>query len=231
MYPVICRIGPLNVYSWGLLVALGFLAGLITAVRYAGKDGINPNVIYDLFIYIVIASITGARLFYVVQFFPQFKRDPISMLYVNQGGLVFLGGLIFAIAVVLTYVRYHKVKLWKLLDVLSPATAIGYAIGRIGCYLNGCCYGIVMFGVQQPTQIYSSMAGLVIFMILAGLYKKKKYDGQIFLTGLTLYSIYRFLIEFIRFSPVHYLSLTPSQLIVVVIFILSAFTLWKKNST
>ena len=119
----------------------------------------------------------------------------------------------------------------KLLDALSPAAALGYAIGRIGCYLNGCCYGITLFGFVQPTQLYSSIAGLMILSILAYYYGKKKYDGHIFLLALFLYSIYRFFIEFIRYSPVHIGIFTPNQLAVLLIFIFSSYTLWKKSST
>ena len=231
MYPIIYKIGPLNIYSWGFMVAVAFLVGLITALRYAKKEGIRAEIILDLFIYVTIISIIGARFFYVIQFFSQFKDNLISIFYVWQGGLVFLGGLLFALAVILAYVKYHKLDIWKLLDVLSPATAIGYAIGRIGCFLNGCCYGIALFGIQQPTQIYSSISGLIIFLVLAYVYNKKRYSGQIFLFALLLYSVYRFLIEFLRYSPYHILVFTPSQAMVAIVFVFSLYALWKKSTT
>lgn len=231
MYPILCRIGPVNVYSWGFMVALGFLAGLFTAMRYGRREGIKEERILDLFVYVVISAIVGARLAYVAVFFPQYRNNLISIFYVNQGGLAFLGGLLAALAVVFFYVRYRKIDVMKLLDAISPAAAIGYGIGRIGCYLNGCCYGIKLFGIEQPTQIYSSVSGFIIFALLVYLYDKKKYDGQIFLLALLFYSTYRFFVEFLRYSPIHISIFTPTQLLVVPIFLVSSYILWKKNTT
>lgn len=231
MYPVLFRIGPVSIYSWGFMAALGFLTGLFTAMRFGRRERIKEETILDLFVYVVISAIVGARLFYVAAFFPQYRNDPISIFYVSEGGLVFLGGLLAALAVVLVYVRHRKLNIMRLLDALSPAAAVGYAIGRIGCFLNGCCYGIKIFGFEQPTQIYSSVSGFIIFAVLVHLYNKKKYDGQIFLFALLLYSTYRFFIEFIRYSPLHIFIFTPSQLLVIVIFTFSSYALWKKNTT
>jgi phosphatidylglycerol:prolipoprotein diacylglycerol transferase len=213
------------------MAAIGFLAGLAAALRYAGREGIKDEQIYDLFIYVVISAIAGARLAYVVTFPSEFVKNPLSVLYVSQGGLAFVGGLIAVLLAIFVYAGSHKIDVLKLLDALSPAAALGYAIGRIGCYLNGCCYGITLFGIEQPTQLYLSLTGLVILSILAYYYDKKKYDGQIFLIALFLYSICRFFIEFIRYSPVHIGIFTPNQLAVVLIFILSSYALWKKSST
>jgi phosphatidylglycerol:prolipoprotein diacylglycerol transferase len=231
MHPVICSIGPFTVYSWGLMVAIAFIVGLFVGLYFSKKEGLETEKLYDLFIFVVIASIVGARLFYVIGFFPQYAADPISILLINQGGLVFLGGFAAAFAVVLIFVWLHGIPLWKLLDAMSPAVMIGYSIGRIGCFLNGCCYGITIFGFQQPTQIYSSLAGLVMFLLLAFLYGRKKYDGHIFLLALLFYSVYRFFIEFIRFSPIHYSVFTANQFLCVIVFLSSLYGLWIKRST
>ena len=231
MHPVICRIGPVNIYLWGFMVAMAFLVGLPIVLQYGEKEKIKPENILDMFIYSVVASIAGARLFYVIGFPGEYIRDPLSILYINQGGMVFLGGIFGGALAVLAYTNRHKIDLWKVLDATSPSVAIGYAIGRVGCLLNGCCYGMTEFGMQQPTQIYSSIAGVIIFLLITSLYKKKKYDGQIFLTGLVYYSIYRFFLEFLRANPVHILIFTPNQLLVVFVFMISIYTLWKKNTT
>ncbi len=231
MHPVLFRLGPLSVYSWGTMVALAFLAGLFTAVRYAKKEGIKEDHILELFIYVVVSSIAGARLFYVMGFFGQFRNDPVSILCVNEGGLVFIGGLFASFLTVLIYVKLKGLNLWKLLDALSPASALGYGIGRIGCFLNGCCYGVTLFGIEQPTQIYSSIAGFVIFAVLIKLYDSKKYDGQIFIYALIMYCVYRFLVEFLRYSPVHVYIFTLNQLLIAPVLIFSLYLLWKKNTT
>jgi len=231
MFPIICKIGPFNVYSWGLMVGIGFLAGLAVALRYARREGIKDEYIYDIFIYVVISAIVGARLAYVITFPSEFLKNPLSVLYVNQGGLAFVGGLIAVLLAIIVFVRFHNIALLKLLDAISPAAALGYAIGRVGCYFNGCCYGITLFGIEQPTQLYSSLSGLIILIILARYYGKKKYDGQIFLVGLFLYSLFRFFIEFIRYSPVHIGIFTPNQLAMFLIFLFSSYALWKKRTT
>lgn len=231
MFPIVCRIGPFNVYSWGLMVAIGFLAGLAVALHYAGQEGIKEDHIYDLFIYVVIFAIVGARVAYVLTFLSEFVDHPMSVLFVNRGGLAFVGGLVAVLLMITVFVRFHKINIMKLLDALSPAAALGYAIGRIGCYLNGCCFGITLFGIVQPTQLYSSLAGLVILFLLVHYYTKKAYDGQIFLIALFLYSIYRFFIEFIRYSPIHIDMFTPNQLIAFLLFLFSSYVLWKKSST
>ncbi len=232
MHPILARIGPFTIYSWGFMVALGFLAGLFVAMNYSRREGIDPDVIPDLFIYVVISAIVGARLFYVIGFFDMFRDDLISVLYVNQGGMVFLGGLFLSVITVVLYTRIKRLDLWKLLDAISPACAIGYAIGRIGCFLNGCCYGIEFCGIRQPTQLYSSLAGVLIFIALILLYGRKKYDGQIALMGLLMYSIYRFFLEFLRYSPVHVYIFTLNQLLAAFLFVVSlSILLWKQNTT
>ena len=231
MHPILCKIGPFNVYSWGFMVALGCMAALAVMIRFGRKEGIRPERILDVFVYMIISAVAGARLFYVIQFFPKFRGDLPSIFYLSQGGLVFLGGFCGVLVMMSAYVRYNNINLWKLLDACSPGTILGYAIGRIGCFLNGCCYGIKIFGVEQPTQIYSSLSGLVIFFALIYLYRKKKYDGQIFLFALFFYSIYRFLLEFIRYNPVHYWIFTPNQLLAALLFTGSSYLLWKKNTT
>jgi len=231
MHPILFKIGPFNVYSWGFMVALGCIAALLVMIRYGRKEGIRPERILDVFVFMVISAVVGARFFYVIAFFPKFKDNLLTVFYLSQGGLVFLGGFCGVLVMMIYYSRYNKISMWKLLDAGSPGTMIGYAIGRIGCFLNGCCYGIKIFGVEQPTQIYSSLSGLVIFFALICLYRNKKYDGQIFLFALLFYSIYRFLLEFVRYNPVHYWIFTPNQALSALLFVGSSYLLWKKNTT
>jgi phosphatidylglycerol:prolipoprotein diacylglycerol transferase len=230
MLPIIFRIGPVTIYSWGFMVALAVLTALFVTIKYGAKEGIKPEIIIDIFVYVTIASIIGARLFYVIAFYPQYLSDPISILYLSEGGLVFLGGLFGGLLSIFFYVRARKINIWKILDSFSPGIMIGYGIGRIGCFLNGCCQGIALFGFVQPTQIYSSLAGFTIFAVLTFIYNRKKFDGQIFLFALLFYSTYRFFIEFIRYSPIHISIFTPSQVMALAVLILSSYALWKKNS-
>ncbi|MCX5748929.1 MAG: prolipoprotein diacylglyceryl transferase [Candidatus Saganbacteria bacterium] len=230
MHPIILQLGPLSVYSWGLMVATAFAVGIGLAILNGKREGITADHIMDLAMYVVIFSVIGARIFYIVQFWDDFKGNIAAMFAVWEGGMVFYGGLIFAAATVYFVARKRGLNVLQILDVISPSVAIGYSIGRIGCFLRGCCFGLqcdlpwaVHFpdatGFVHPTQIYSSIAGLLMFIVLSRVFSRKKYNGQVFIWGLSLYSIYRFIIEFFRFCPDHYFGLTASQIISVALLI------------
>lgn len=240
MHPILFNFFGITVYSWGFMVALGFVAAILIAVANCKREGLTYDQVVDISFYVLIFSMLGARLFYIIQFWSEFSPKPISIFYVWEGGMVFYGGLIFAIATVYIYSKIKKISFVKILDLAAVSSVIGYSIGRIGCFLRGCCYGIecaqpwaVHFpeikGWVHPTQIYSSIAGLIIFTILTIMIKKKKYDGQVFLWGLLLYSVYRFLIEFLRYSPYYYFGLTASQWISAVVFVLALIFIAKRR--
>ncbi|KPJ68453.1 hypothetical protein AMJ44_06465 [candidate division WOR-1 bacterium DG_54_3] len=244
MYPILFKIGPLSIHAYGFMIALAFLAGILLALYYAKKEGIRGEVILDLAIYIIIAGIVGARLLYVAAQWDLYKDDLLEIIMVQKGGLIFLGGFILAMLVTVWYAKAKGIPLLKLLDVLGPGTTLGYAIARVGCFLNGCCFGLptkVPWGVVfppgalahsyfpgesiHPTQLYSSASMLLVFIIVVMLYRHKRFDGYIFFWWIILYSIYRFLVEFLRFSPIHWLGLTPSQWMVLPLAALAIFGL------
>jgi phosphatidylglycerol:prolipoprotein diacylglycerol transferase len=234
MYPVLFKIGPVSIHAYGFMIALAFLGGILISLYYAKKEGIRGEIILDLAIYIIFAGIVGARLLYVAAQWDLYKDNLLEIIMVQKGGLIFLGGFILAVLVVVWYAATKGIPLLKLLDVLGPGTALGYSIARIGCFLNGCCFGLptkvpwaVVFPPGalahsyfpgepiHPTQLYSFASMLLAFIIVVMLYRHKKFDGYIFFWWIILYSIYRFLIEFMRFSPIHWLGLTPSQWMVL----------------
>lgn len=235
MYPVLFKIGRFSIHGYGFAIAIAFLVGTLISMRYARKEGIKPELILDLALYVIIAAIVGARLFYVIGTWDQYTDDLLKIFMVQEGGLVFLGGFFLALLVVVVFARWKGIELLKLLDVLAPGTALAYAIGRIGCFLNGCCFGLpteLPWGINFPlgslahsyfpdthihsTQLYSSASMFLVFLLILFLYRKKKFDGFVFFWWIILYSIYRFLVEFLRFSPIHWLGLTPSQWMVLV---------------
>lgn len=234
MYPVLFKIGPLTFYSWGLMVALGFLIGLWLTYRAAKKTGYPADKVLDCSVYALAAGIVGARLFYILGFWPDFQNDTVEIIKIWDGGMVFWGGLLFAIGAIALYCRRQKISVLKFFDLAAGPTALGYAIGRIGCLLNGCCYGNVttlpwgirfphLDGLRQPTQLYSSLAGLIIFLLLAWLGKKQKFSGQVFAGGLMLYCFYRFLDEFLRDYPqkAYWGNLTANQWLTALVFVLA----------
>lgn len=250
MFPVLFKIGPLAIRSYGVMVAVAFLVGIVISLFYAKKEGIESETILDLAIYVIISAITGARIFYVLGQWDYYFQNPIEIFMVQNGGLVFLGGMLFSILTVFIYTRLKTIPLLKLLDALAPGTALGYAIGRIGCFLNGCCFGLptkLPWGLVfapgslaalyfpgehlHPTQLYSSFLVLMVFLVLSWLYRDKKFDGQIFFWGLTLYALYRFMIEFLRYSPIHWLLFTPSQWLSITIFLFGIWGLIRYRKT
>ncbi len=221
------------------MMALAFLAGLWTASRRSLRVGIAADTILDLGPWLIIGGILGARLFYVVSFWrEQFAGQPFGELFkVWRGGLVYYGGFIGASIACIVYAQWKKLPMWKLGDIMAPSIALGSAIGRIGCLLNGCCYGRVCnlpwaihfppgnqtypYGVH-PTEIYDALLNMTLYVTLAWLYRRKKFDGQVFAVYLIGYAVFRSIGEVFRGDyPERYLGgwATPAQLISVPILI------------
>ena len=210
MHPVIVRIGPITVFSYGLMLALAFGLAVFWASRQAVKRGIRVQTVLDLSLWMLIFGLAGGRLLFVLlnrSAFPTW----LDAIRTWEGGLSFHGGLLGAVGALVVFARRRALDTWELMDLLSPAAALGYAVARIGCFLNGCCYGtptnlpwgVTFPGVQNavhvhPTQIYASAANLVLFAVLAAVLKADPPKGVVFSLYLALYSVYRFLIEFLR---------------------------------
>jgi phosphatidylglycerol:prolipoprotein diacylglycerol transferase len=234
------KLGPITVHWYGVMMALAFIAGLWTASRRCKRDGIAPEKILDLGPWLIIGAIIGARILYVFTFWrEQFAADPFPEIFmVQHGGLVYYGGLIGASLACILYSRIRKVPLWKLGDIMAPSIALGYVFGRIGCLMNGCCYGracsmpwAIRFpekhathplGMEatpvHPTQIYDSLLSLLLYLGLAWLYRRKKFDGQVFGAYLVCYALTRSFVEYFRGDyPAyqHFLGgwATPAQLV------------------
>lgn len=244
MYPILFSLGSLHIYSYGFMVALAFGLGIFITVYFAKKEEIQPDVIFDAAIYVIISGIVGARLFYVIGQWGQYQNNLLDIFMVQKGGLVFLGGFLFCFVAVILFALLKKIPLLKLLDCIAPGAALGYAVGRLGCFLNGCCFGLpcslpwsTKFPVGSlaysyypnialhPTQLYSILAMLLAFFIILFIYRRKRYDGQVFYSWFVLYGIYRFGVEYFRFSPIHWLGLTPSQWLALIFIVAAGYGL------
>lgn len=151
MHRYICRLGPVNLYSYGFMLALAFVAATLFAARQAGKKGIDRAVIYDLVLYILAGSLIGARLLFVALNFAYYRAHPVDIFKLWEGGLVLYGGIVFGFVAGIIYLRHARAAVWKIADIIAPALALGIAIGRIGCFLNGCCYGsLSRWGISYP---------------------------------------------------------------------------------
>jgi phosphatidylglycerol:prolipoprotein diacylglycerol transferase len=242
VHSIAFKLGGFSVHWYGILMATGFLAGLWTASRRAARDGVAGEKIADLVPWLIVGGILGARTLYVISYWREdFAAKPFPEIFmVQHGGLVFYGGLIGATLAAMIYIRRKKLPLWKVADILAPSIALGYVFGRIGCLMNGCCYGRACelpwaihfppspdsWGVLQPhptkgvgvhpTQIYDSLLNLGFYVFLAWLYRRKKFDGQVFAAYLVGYALIRSFVEYFRGDyPVHYLGgvATPAQVL------------------
>lgn len=252
MKPIALNLGSFAVHWYGVLLALGFLAGLWTASRRAAKTGIAAEKVFDIGPWLIIGGIVGARILYVITYWDRLMRDPLypqaawtEIFMVQRGGLVFYGGLIGATLAGIIFARLKKIPVWKLADILAPSLALGYAIGRIGCLMNGCCYGrechlpwAITFPPApdmpatpvHPTQIYESLLNLLLSFALAWLFKKRRFDGQIFAIYLMCYAVARSFVELFRgdYSATHlHGGLTPAHMVSIGIFAAGAILFWR----
>ncbi|MGE5404418.1 MAG: prolipoprotein diacylglyceryl transferase [Candidatus Saccharibacteria bacterium] len=226
MHPILFQIGKLSIHSYGFMLAIGFTLSLVLFLRRGKQEGFQEDNLLDLDIVAIISGLLGARLFYV--FFydcSYFSQHLLEIFDPRSQGLVFYGSLLLGIPVTIAYVKYKKLSFWKVTDLFAPFVALGYAFTRIGCFLNGCCYGkptdlpwAVVFPnldplPRHPTQIYSSVISFGLFFLLYWLYKRRRFDGQIFAVYLVLYSAIRFMIESLRENLVVWQGLTISQVI------------------
>lgn len=148
----------LTVKSYGLMMVIGFLAAVTVIRRLSRRFTPDPQYITNAALYSLIAGVVGARLFFVVHYWEQFQNDLLGVFAIWRGGLELLGGVVLAIAVIFSYIWYHKLPLRHYLDVLAVGLLFALAFGRIGCFLNGCCYGKptdLPWGVRFP---YGSFA-------------------------------------------------------------------------
>jgi phosphatidylglycerol:prolipoprotein diacylglycerol transferase len=152
MLRYVCSLGPVTLYSYGAMLALAFFLGALLAAARARKRGIEKAVIYDLVAYIMVFSLAGARLFFVAVNFDYYQAHPLDAFKLWEGGLVLYGGILFGFGVAAWFLKRHKLAVWKVMDIFTPSLALGIAIGRVGCFLNGCCYGKLSqsFGVCYP---------------------------------------------------------------------------------
>ena len=240
MHPIAFHLGPLTIHWYGVMIALAFLAGLWTAARRARRENISGERIGDVVLWLMVGGILGARIVYVATYWKdEFASQPLSEVFMIQhGGLVYYGGFIGAAIAGIIYIRWKKqLPLWKTADVLAPSVALGNVFGRIGCLLNGCCYGrpanlpwAIHFPSDHPTaglpvhpaEIYDALNNFILYLLLALLFRRKKFDGEVFATYLIGYAVTRTVMEYFRgdypLDQIH-LGLTPGELISIPIFI------------
>jgi len=250
MHPRLFEIGPVTVYTYGLLLAAAYLLGLQFAIVRAKARGYDPGRVLDLGIYIIVSAIVGAKLLLLVVDFDYYRLHPLEIFSLARAGGVFYGGLILAVLVSLWYLQRHKLPLWSMCDIFAPAIALGHVVGRMGCFFAGCCYGrptTLPWGITfhdpfaasyvgtplgvslHPTQLYEAGAELLILGVLLFAEKKgRPFPGRTFWAYMLLYGISRFVIEIFRGDERGMIiGLSTSQFISVVLVPLSlAMLVW-----
>jgi len=253
MFPRLLQIGHFSLATYGVLVALALIIGLFTVVRFARREGIDPERAWSLGIVCIFAALIGAKLLLVLNEWDFYVHNPsalFSLNFLQQAG-VFSGGVVAALAAGLVYGLRHRMPVFKTMDVFAPGLALGHAIGRLGCFAAGCCYGKptnLPWGVTftsplaqlagtplgiplHPTQIYEFLVEMFNFALLVWLFRRKKFDGQIFGTYLFLYGIARYFLEFLRGDPdrgsVFNGLMTATQLISV-LMVIAGGLLWMR---
>lgn len=222
MYPVLFTIplfGGITIHTYGVMVALGFVAAIVWITYESRRLGQDPARAMDLVFYVILSAIVGSRILHVaIAERDRFFANPLMIFKIWEGGLVFYGGLIAALAVGIWYVRRHRMPVLLSCDIFAPAIAIGHAVGRVGCFLAGCCYGrpvpheawyaltfpplpktFAPTGVAlYPTQLMEAGGELLIFLALVVLRRWKRFDGQLMATYLMLYAVVRSFNEYFR---------------------------------
>jgi len=243
MHPVLFKIGSITIHTYGVFVALGIFSAISVAIRLASREGISSSIISDMCFWMIIWGIIGARFVYVLMNISYYLKFPLEILELWKGGLVFTGALISACLVAGVYVKKYSLNFWIIGDIIAPSAALGQAVGRIGCFMAGCCYGkithipwavtfrdpycLAPLNVPlHPTQLYHCFACLIIFFSLLLLWKHKSFDGQVFLWYLLMHSLQRLIIEKFRGDLQPILgNMTLTQFISIVVLLTAGISI------
>ena len=241
MHPVVFQIFGKDIYSYGVLTALGFLCAILTWLWLGRRESRPQGFAADLGFWLMTGGILGSRLAYVIAHWDYYRGVPLEIVRIDQGGLIFYGGLLLASAVLVVFARRHRLPVWHLADFAIPGLAIGHALGRVGCFLNGCCYGrpagdhfcgIAYPPVCEPgklfpgiplfpVQLIESAALIAIWIVLLFAYPRRKKDGFVFALYLLLYPPVRFALEYLRGDERQsWLALDVAQVTSIALFLI-----------
>ena len=218
MHPTLFRFHGLELHSYGLLLAIAFLVGIQLLLKRGAKRGLPEDKLSTLSLLLLVLAIIGGRGLYVLTHWSDYAKDFVGVFRIWEGGLMLYGGYFLAIAGGIAYVRHAKLPVWRVGDAAAPSMALGIGIGRLGCFLNGCCFGLpstLPWAVKfppgsysnfvfpgeplQPSQLYLAAAGAGLFVLLLFLDRKRRFDGWLFWTYIALDAILRFVIDFTRY--------------------------------
>jgi phosphatidylglycerol:prolipoprotein diacylglycerol transferase len=215
MYPILYKIGPINIYAYGFFLAVGFMTAILVAAQEARRLGLPVGRFYDLCFFIIVFALIGSRILYVIVEPGKFIQNPLKVFALWEGGLVFHGGLIAAVVVAFLLMRRYGMPWRTTFDALAVGMPLGQAFGRVGCFMAGCCFGSLSdlpWAVRfthpdtlcpireplHPAQLYEALLAFGVFGVLFWLRKRKRFEGQLILTYFFLAGLVRFFVEFFR---------------------------------
>ncbi len=236
MHPVCFYLGSRPIYWFGVCVAVAFLAVMGYWSWVARREHRAPGFASDLAFWIMLGGILGGRLAYVAANYPEYLAHPLSILRIDQGGLIFYGGFVGGVLAVVLFARVRGLPLWDLGDLVLSGLPLGHGLGRVGCFMNGCCYGqpsdapwaVFMAGARRhPTQLYEAVFNLGLFVVLALAYPRRRRPGTVVALYLMIYPVGRFLLEYFRGDErQHLFEFATAQVISLVLFAAGAGLWW-----
>jgi phosphatidylglycerol---prolipoprotein diacylglyceryl transferase len=237
MYPELISIGKLTVHSYGLMMALAILVATLALYREAPREGINPDHLLEAIIVAAFFGLIGSRILYIILHWSYYSTQPFLKILTEFEGLTFYGAMFGGVIALLIWCSRRKISFMKMADLFAPYLALGYGFGRVGCFLNGCCYGkeadlpwalpinMADSVLRHPVQLYAALGGLLIFIILKLLKPRRPFIGFISLMLFALYGLLRFTTEFFRHGYEVTAGLTAAQIFSLALFVLSAAAL------
>lgn len=248
--PIAFSIGPINVYWYGIIISTAFVIGILLAYKRAEKVGLNPDHIINMVTLVIPAAIIGARIYYVIFEWQNYVANPLEAFAVWHGGLAIHGGLIGGILAGYFYVRKYKLSVWQIADICAPSVVLGQAIGRWGNFMNQEAHGgpvsaefisnfpqfiqnqmFINGQYYHPTFLYESLWNFSIFAFLFFYWTKKRFQGEIALLYLGLYSLGRYFIEGLRTDSLMVGPIRVAQLVSLTLILISIIGIYLRNRT
>ena len=247
MHPLLIKLGPIPIHTYGFMIAMGFLTAVFTIRRLAERAKLDAERVLDLTFWILLVGFLGSRILFILTRLEYFMSDPMAMFKVWEGGLVVFGGPLAAMPFTIWYLRKYKLPPWKTMDAMIPGLVVAHMFGRFGCLAAGCCHGKPTgsdWGVRlysdlvdkqfqgiplHPTQIYEATALGILFLGMLWTYRHKHFDGQVILTYFMAYPVIRSVVETFRGDIIRGFiiedMLSTSQFISILVFIAATVAL------